>query len=126
LQPEEQSRVVESSSCFFEVLMKTRLFSRPVLIFVGLGFPREVTSVLDAYQVLTEWPAGSRSPIHAKALESCRAALNGEGTVETARTEFETFARRYGILADKVADLPTASARRAAGEAGTTLRAGRL
>jgi len=94
---------------FEEKTVTTRRFDRSVSIFVGLGFPREVETVLDAYQVLMDWPATSRSADHELALEICRAALAGETDAEAAREAFEAFARERDILA---ADALAASARR--------------
>ena len=79
--------------------MKSRRFERPVAIFVGLGFPREVETVLEACQVLTEWPHGGRGPLHEAALANCRAALAGGADPASVRTAFEAFARERGILA---------------------------
>ncbi len=73
-------------------------FDRPVSIFVGLGFPREVETLLDAFHVLTEW-TGNRGPDHVHASASCREALAGRIDVGKAREAFETFARNHGILA---------------------------
>lgn len=73
-------------------------FDRPVSIFVGLGFPREVETLLDAFHVLTEC-TGSRGPDHAQARASCREALMGRIDISVAREDFEAFARNHGILA---------------------------
>jgi hypothetical protein len=40
--------------------MKPDMFRQPVSIFVGLGFPAEVRSVIDAYRHLVEWPGSQR------------------------------------------------------------------
>lgn len=77
--------------------MNDRRFAEPVTILVGLGFPFQVNSVLDALDILSDWPGG-RNPSQAAALNACRAALAGELDEETARGVFEAFARRTGIL----------------------------
>ena len=64
--------------------MDTKLFAQPVSIIVGLGFPRQIDTVSEAFQVLNEWN-GARSPTHAMALKQCRAASAGEVDVETGR-----------------------------------------
>ncbi|PSJ62889.1 DUF982 domain-containing protein [Pseudaminobacter soli (ex Li et al. 2025)] len=92
--------------------MNAKRFTEPVAIFVGLGFPREIETVLDAYEVLNEW-SGSRGPWHNMALTRCRAALIKDEDVEAARIAFVAFARARGILA---ADALTASVERAARE----------
>jgi hypothetical protein len=78
--------------------MYTNRFEQPVSIFIGLGFPREVETPSEAFQVLNEWD-GVRSASHATALNACRAACTGEVDVEMARNVFEAFARSRGILA---------------------------
>src|SRR4051812_13823975 len=74
-------------------------FLKPVPIFVGLGFPREITSVLEAYKVLIEWSPRSRGPAHAPALKTCEAAMSGRAPVKQVRDAFEAFADERGILA---------------------------
>lgn len=78
--------------------MAATTFARPVSIFVGMGFPFDVETPWDAYQVLTEW-AGPRSLAHKAAVESCRAAISGAGASDEARSNFDEFARQAGILA---------------------------
>ena len=79
--------------------MKTDCFKEPVPIFVGLGYPAEIGSVIDAYRYLLEWPTQSRDKGHSVALNACRAALRGEVDAETARGLFIAFARRHDLLA---------------------------
>ncbi|CAM5484256.1 hypothetical protein MAUB1S_08120 [Mycolicibacterium aubagnense] len=83
-------------------------FAKPVYIFVGLGFPRDVESVEEAFEILNEW-VGSRSPTHEQAIATVRAAL-GDGSVSMARLAFEAFARKTGILAPDVLELAAARA----------------
>jgi hypothetical protein len=75
-----------------------RKFDRPVAIFVGLGFPREIETVFEAFETLNEWSGGRGEPYQA-ALQSCRDALTGSGDVAYAREMFEAFARDRDILA---------------------------
>lgn len=89
--------------------MHAKRFSRPVPVFVGLGFPREIGSVMDACQFLDEW-TGSRSPAHAATASVCHAALFGEQEVEAARLAFEAFAGSRGILAPGAIELAAARA----------------
>ena len=79
--------------------MRKLAFSEPVSIFVGLGFPREVGDVLEAYKILNEWPQSSRDAGHLEALHTCAAVLGGHGTTVEARRALETFASEHGILA---------------------------
>ena len=88
--------------------MKARKFDQPVAIFVGLGFPREIETVFDAFQTLNEW-SGGRGEVYQVALQACRDALAGAGDPAHARQTFEAFARDRDILAP---DALAASARR--------------
>ena len=77
--------------------MENKHFAQPVSIIIGLGFPREIETVSEAFQVLNEWN-GARGPTHAAALKLCRAASAGETGVEASHLAFEAFARARGIL----------------------------
>ena len=79
--------------------MKPDMFRQPVSILVGLGFPAEVRSVMDAYRHLSEWPASNRDTAHSIALKACSAALRGEIEAETARGLFAAFAKKHDLLA---------------------------
>ncbi|CAN7669084.1 DUF982 domain-containing protein [Rhizobium sp. LjRoot30] len=79
--------------------MKPDMFKEPVTILVGIGFPAKVRSVMDAYRHLAEWPPSVRDSAHSIALNACRAALQGEIEVETARGMFAAFAERHDLLA---------------------------
>jgi hypothetical protein len=76
-------------------------FDLPVSIFLGLGFPRKVERVLDAYDILIEWN-GIPDLDRSGAMEVCRKALNDERTGKDAREAFQRFALKKGILADEV------------------------
>jgi len=79
--------------------MKPDMFRQPVSIMVGLGFPAEVRSVMDAYRHLVEWPRSQRNSGHSVALKACSAALRGEIEAETARGLFAAFAEKHDLLA---------------------------
>ena len=89
--------------------MDNKRFAHPVSIIVGLGFPRQIETASEAFQVLNEWH-GARSPTHAMALNVCRAASAGEVDVEAARLAFEAFARTRGMLAPDAAAIPAKQA----------------
>ncbi|MEI9425292.1 DUF982 domain-containing protein [Mesorhizobium sp. Cs1299R1N1] len=89
--------------------MRPQLFSKPVPVFVGMGFPRDIVSVVEAYEKLNEWP-GSRSPAFTAALCVCQSALVGDKDVETARIAFEAFALARGILAPDALEVAAARA----------------
>jgi len=79
--------------------MKPDMFRKPVTILVGLGFPAEIRSVIDAYRHLVEWPVSFRDAAHSVALKACQAALRGEIEAETARGLFSAFAEKHKFLA---------------------------
>ncbi|RUM24044.1 DUF982 domain-containing protein [Rhizobium vallis] len=79
--------------------MKPDMFKEPVSILMGLGFPAEVRSTMDAYRYLVEWPAARRDDAHSVALKACGAALRGEIEAETARGLFAAFAEKHDLLA---------------------------
>ncbi|SCX31921.1 DUF982 domain-containing protein [Agrobacterium rosae] len=79
--------------------MKPDMFRQPVSIMVGLGFPAEVRSVMDAYRHLVEWPPSQRDSVHSVALKACSAALRGEIEAETARGFFAAFAEKHDLIA---------------------------
>ena len=79
-----------------EVAMLAQPFEKPVHVWVGLGFPRQLNTVVDAYQFASEW--GGKSPEQRAATRACKAALAGEVDPETARGVFVAFARKQGHL----------------------------
>ncbi|HEV2505469.1 MAG TPA: DUF982 domain-containing protein [Mesorhizobium sp.] len=83
-------------------------FAKPVSIFVGLGFPRDVETVEEAFEILNEW-VGSRSPAHEQVLAAVRAALTDD-SVSGARLAFEAFAKKMGVLAPDALELAAARA----------------
>lgn len=91
--------------------MKPDMFENPVRILVGLGFPTEVRSVMDAYRHLVEWPISLRDGPHSVALKACRAALCGEIEAETARGLFAAFAEKHDLLAPETDLVMTTNAR---------------
>ncbi|MDX8442956.1 DUF982 domain-containing protein [Mesorhizobium australafricanum] len=53
-------------------------FEEPVTILVGMGLPMRLETVMQAYALLQDWPAASRSSAHAIALDTCKAGIAGE------------------------------------------------
>lgn len=78
-------------------------FERPVVILTRFGVPTAVSSAMEAYMFLTDWPVGQRDAIHALALKGCLAAVRGDIETETARGLFASWAERRDILAPDVA-----------------------
>lgn len=82
--------------------MNTDDFERPVVILVGLGHPAAISSVMEAYMFLVDWPPSKRDPAHDFAIKACLAAMRGEVEAETVRGIFATLAEKYDILAPDV------------------------
>ncbi|GAA3101330.1 DUF982 domain-containing protein [Rhizobium viscosum] len=92
--------------------MKPDMFTKPVTILVGLGFPAEVRSVMDAYRHLAEWPTSFRDTAHSVAMKACQAALRGEIEAETARGLFAAFAAKHDLLAPETPAIAASRMRR--------------
>jgi len=86
--------------------MLAQPFEKPVHVWVGLGFPRQINTVFDAYQFVLEWCGNS--PEQKATIRTCKAALAGEVDAETARGVFTAFARKKDILVEDNAVPPTA------------------
>ncbi len=79
--------------------MLSQPFKEPVHVWVGLGFPRQLNSVVDAYQFAMEYCGNS--PEQRAAIRACKAALTGDVDTETARGVFVAFARKKGLVRDE-------------------------
>lgn len=77
-------------------------FKRPVILFVGLGFPRALNTPMDALQVLNELPSSYYGPAHTSAVKACRAAIEGSVEPEVARGVVEAYVKARGLLADEL------------------------
>lgn len=78
--------------------MLAQPFEKPIRVWVGLGFPRQLNTVVDAYQLVLEWCGNS--PEQKAAIRACKAALAGDIDAETARGVFVAFARKKDILVE--------------------------
>ncbi|MCV3230506.1 DUF982 domain-containing protein [Mesorhizobium sp. YC-39] len=81
--------------------MLSKPFGKPIRVWVGLGFPRQLNTVVDAYQFAQEWCGNS--PEQKAAVRACKAALTGGVDAETARGVFVAFARKKDILMEDIA-----------------------
>jgi Protein of unknown function (DUF982) len=95
--------------------MKPGMFRTPVRVLVGLGYPSEVGSVIEAYRLLENWPVLGRDAAHSVALKACRAALNGEIETETVRGLFAAFADRHDMLGSDQGFVPPVGGRQNSG-----------
>jgi hypothetical protein len=76
-------------------------FERPLVLFVGLGFPHQLNDAGEAFQLLSELPPRDHGAAHAAALAACRAAMQGSVDPETARGIVAAYARARGMLANE-------------------------
>lgn len=83
--------------------MLSQPFEKPVCVWVGLGFPRQLNTIVDAYQFVLDWCGNS--PEQNAAIRACKAALTGDVDVETARGVVVAFARKKDILVEE-GDMP--------------------
>jgi hypothetical protein len=79
--------------------MLAKPFEKPVPVWVGLGFPRYIRNVAEAYQMLMDWRGNS--PEQKAAIRACKAALLGDIDAETARGVFLAFARKKDLLVEE-------------------------
>lgn len=78
--------------------MDDMLFHAPVAIAVGAGFKREIASLAEMQNFLTEWSPARRGPIYETAVRACNAARAGHLTAEQARRAFISFAEATGMI----------------------------
>lgn len=81
-------------------MMTNDLFDKPVAVSVGLGFKREIATLDEMHEFLSECSAGSRGPLRQTALQACSAARTQIITVAMARQALVQFASAAGILWD--------------------------
>jgi len=79
--------------------MLSQSFEKPVRVWVGLGFPRQLNTVVDAYRFAVEWCGNG--PEQRSAIRACKAAFAGEIDAETARGVFVAFAKKKDILMEE-------------------------
>lgn len=78
--------------------MKENFFRKPVSVLVGLGLPADIRSVMEAYQLLNDWPIHNRDTSHSLALNACRGVLTEAIETDTARGLFVAFAKKHDLL----------------------------
>ena len=87
-------------------------FASPIVILVGMGFPLEVRSVMDALRYLDGQPALLRDEAFEATYGACRDALDGKASVVEARDVLCALARRRGVLVEEIWPQPAAVAER--------------
>lgn len=88
-------------------MTNTDHFERPVVILTGLGHPTAISSAMEAYVFLADWPPARRDAAHDFAMKACLAAVSGEIEAETAKGMFVTLAEKYDILAPEIGAFAT-------------------
>lgn len=76
-------------------------FRTPLTVLVGLGFPKEIRSIMDAIGYLDEQPSLLRDEAFHAARDVCRDALYRAASVEEARNVFCALVRRRGVLIEE-------------------------
>jgi hypothetical protein len=90
-------------------------FASSVVVLIGMGFPLEIRSVMDALRYLDGQPAALRDEAFEATHDACRDALSGSASVAEARDVFCALARRRGTLVEETWVMPTAPAPAIAG-----------
>ena len=78
--------------------MQDRMFFTPVSVSAGLGARREVASLSEMHEFLTEWEPSRRRVSYGAAVAAMEAARAGQLSVAAARDAFITVANAAGIL----------------------------
>jgi len=76
-------------------------FASPIVVLVGMGFPLEIRSVIDALGYLDGQPAVLRDEAFHATYGACRDALEGKSSVSEARDVVCALARRRGALVEE-------------------------
>lgn len=78
--------------------MRNQMFFTPVAVSAGLGIRREIASLSEMHEFLTEWEPSRRRISYGAAVAAVEAARAGEISVAAARDAFITFANTAGVL----------------------------
>ena len=77
-------------------------FASPIVVLVGMGFPLEIRSAMDALRYLDGQPALLRDEAFHATYGACRDALDRTASVAEARDVLCALARRRGVLVEEV------------------------
>ncbi len=78
--------------------MHNMLAFKPVIVTAEVGDKREISSLCDMIEFLTEWAKTRESKTWEIAMKACNAAQSGELDPQVAHNAFVAFARRSKIL----------------------------
>lgn len=78
--------------------MNHDVFSTPVQLLLGLGIPRPITNVMQAYAILGDLPRAEAPAEYDRACRICLDAIRRTASGEQARAAFVQFADASGRL----------------------------
>lgn len=85
-------------------------FASPIVVLVGMGFPLEIRSVMDALRYLDGQPALLRDEAFEATYGACRDALESRVSIAEARDVLCALARRRGVLFEEIWTQPAPAA----------------
>jgi hypothetical protein len=85
--------------------MHDKMFFSPVAITVGVGLKREIASLSEMHEFLTEFEPSRRRLAYGNAVRACEAARAGEASAQVARDALITFAVTAGMLWPEVSPI---------------------
>ena len=77
-------------------------FASPIVVLVGMGFPLEIRSVMDALRYLDGQPALLRDEAFEATCGACRDALDRKASVAEAHDVLCALTRRRGVLVEEI------------------------
>ncbi|MCM2505354.1 DUF982 domain-containing protein [Aureimonas altamirensis] len=78
--------------------MEYDVFQVPVRVFFGIGVPRDIVTVTQAYAWLQNCRTVHRTEVHVAAVQACKAAFAKQVNAETVRRSVARFAERSGLM----------------------------
>ncbi|MDR6831507.1 hypothetical protein J2X48_005196 [Bosea sp. BE271] len=81
-------------------------FEKPVIILTGFGHPTTVSSSMEAYMFLADWPVRKQDASHRFVMETCLASIRGDGDLGLARALFASWCDQNDILAPALLEVP--------------------
>ncbi|MGO4405678.1 DUF982 domain-containing protein [Bosea sp. RAF48] len=84
----------------------SELFEQPVIILTGLGHPTTVSSSMEAYMFLADWPVCKQDACHRFIMETCLASIRSDGDLDLARALFASWCDQNDILAPAMLEVP--------------------
>lgn len=92
--------------------MEYDVFQVPVRVFFGIGVPRDIVTVTQAYAWLQNCRTVHRTEVHVTAVQACKAAFAKQVNAEAVRRSVARFAEHSGLMVPDVDVAPAAAAYR--------------